>query len=160
MAINRKITEKAFAKVNLGLDVLRRREDGYHEVKMVMQTIGICDILTFETSDEIEGVTLVSDVEGLPLDDSNLIVKAAKMMIENNKNGCASGRNLGMRHATGELICFIDSDQEVVKNNWLGQAIEILRNHSELGAVGWTGGWLKKDGTEGPIYENIRFKGW
>lgn len=82
MAINRKITEKAFAKVNLGLDVLRRREDGYHEVKMVMQTIGICDVLTFETSDEIEGVTLVSDVEGLPLDDSNLIVKAAKMMIE------------------------------------------------------------------------------
>lgn len=82
MAINRKITEKAFAKVNLGLDVLRRREDGYHEVKMVMQTIGICDVLTFETSEDIEGVTLVSDVEGLPLDDSNLIVKAAKLMIE------------------------------------------------------------------------------
>ena len=36
-----KIQLKALAKINLGLDVLRRREDGYHEVKMIMQTIGL-----------------------------------------------------------------------------------------------------------------------
>ncbi len=34
---------KAYGKINLGLDVLRRREDGYHEVKMIMQTVGIYD---------------------------------------------------------------------------------------------------------------------
>ena len=39
MAINKTIKEKAYAKINLGLDVLRRREDGYHEVKMVMQSM-------------------------------------------------------------------------------------------------------------------------
>ena len=33
------ITLKALAKINLGLDVVRRREDGYHEVRMIMQTI-------------------------------------------------------------------------------------------------------------------------
>ena len=49
MAINKTVREKAYAKVNLGLDVLRKREDGYHEVKMVMQTIGICDELIIST---------------------------------------------------------------------------------------------------------------
>ena len=39
----RKTEEKAYAKINIGLDVLGRREDGYHELKMVMQTIDLCD---------------------------------------------------------------------------------------------------------------------
>ena len=82
MAINKTVREKAHAKINLGLDVLRKREDGYHEVKMVMQTIGICDEITFSTSAETEGVKLLADVDNLPLDGSNLIVKAAEMMIE------------------------------------------------------------------------------
>ncbi len=42
------ITRKAYAKINLGLDVIRRRPDGYHEVKMVMQTVDIWDRLTFD----------------------------------------------------------------------------------------------------------------
>ena len=37
---------KAYAKVNLGLDVLRRREDGYHEVRMIMQTVKLFDLIT------------------------------------------------------------------------------------------------------------------
>ena len=45
---NMMVKEKAYAKVNLGLDVLRRRPDGYHELKMIMQTVDICDDLTFE----------------------------------------------------------------------------------------------------------------
>lgn len=76
------INEKAYAKVNLGLDVLRRREDGYHEVKMVMQTIGICDEIRISASEEFTGITLKSDVANLPCDDTNLIVKAAKLMAE------------------------------------------------------------------------------
>ena len=51
------ITRKAYAKINLGLDVLRRREDGYHEVKMIMQTVDIWDVLTFRRSDE-KGIVL------------------------------------------------------------------------------------------------------
>ena len=42
------IQMKAFGKVNLGLDVLRRREDGYHEVRMIMQTIQLFDRISIE----------------------------------------------------------------------------------------------------------------
>ena len=82
MAINKTIREKAYAKVNLGLDVLRKREDGYHEVKMIMQTIGICDELIISTSADTVGVNLLADVDTLPLDGTNLIVKAANFMME------------------------------------------------------------------------------
>ena len=43
---------KARAKVNLGLDVIRRREDGYHEVRMIMQSIGIYDVVTMRKSND------------------------------------------------------------------------------------------------------------
>ena len=42
----KEITLKAMAKINLGLDVIRRREDGYHEVRMIMQTVNLYDELT------------------------------------------------------------------------------------------------------------------
>lgn len=75
------ITVRANAKINLGLDVLRRREDGYHEVKMIMQTVGISDTLTFALSDT-PGVTLTIDKQELPADGSNLIVRAVSLMQE------------------------------------------------------------------------------
>ena len=49
------ITMKALAKINLGLDVIRRREDGYHEVSMVMQTIHLYDRLEIAGSDSAGG---------------------------------------------------------------------------------------------------------
>lgn len=42
------IVLKSYGKINLGLDVLRRREDGYHEVRMIMQTVGLYDLLTMK----------------------------------------------------------------------------------------------------------------
>ena len=44
---------QAQAKLNLSLDVLRRREDGYHEMRMVMQTVDLCDQIRLETFDEL-----------------------------------------------------------------------------------------------------------
>ena len=70
------ISRKAYAKINLGLDVLRRRPDGYHEVKMVMQTVNIWDLLTFKKTEE-PGIFLKSDKEELPVGKDNLIYKAA-----------------------------------------------------------------------------------
>lgn len=69
----------ARAKINLGLDVLRRREDGYHEVKMVMQTVGICDRLDFMKLRE-DCIRISTDKEELPADEHNLIFKAVKLM--------------------------------------------------------------------------------
>lgn len=74
------LTRKAYAKINLGLDVVRRRDDGYHEVKMIMQTIDLYDILTFTKTEK--GIAVTTNKEELPGDESNLIYKAAKLMFE------------------------------------------------------------------------------
>ena len=71
----------AYAKVNLGLDVLRRREDGYHELRMIMQTVDLYDILTLEKTEE-PGISMTCNVEGLPCDERNLVYKSAKLMFD------------------------------------------------------------------------------
>lgn len=71
---------KALAKINLGLDVLRRREDGYHEVKMVMQTIHLYDQLHLKKIES--GIHLVTNLGFLPVDESNLAYRAARLMKE------------------------------------------------------------------------------
>lgn len=72
---------KAMAKVNLGLDVLRRLENGYHEVKMVMQTVDLYDELTV-TKEETNEIIITSNTGELPLNEDNLIYKAAKLLFE------------------------------------------------------------------------------
>lgn len=71
---------EAYAKVNLGLDVVRRLENGYHEVKMVMQSVGLHDTLRLEKTKE--GIALFTDSAEAPGDESNLAYKAARMMKE------------------------------------------------------------------------------
>ncbi|MCQ2500697.1 MAG: 4-(cytidine 5'-diphospho)-2-C-methyl-D-erythritol kinase [Lachnospiraceae bacterium] len=79
---------EAMAKINLGLDVLRKRPDGYHEVKMIMQSIDLHDDLELEETEE-EGIHLTCSVEELPADGSNLIWKAAELLMKEKevKNG-------------------------------------------------------------------------
>ena len=77
-----RISLKAYAKINLGLDVLGKRADGYHDLKMIMQTIDVYDEISVERIPS-EGVFLLnSNVTNLPLDDNNLMVKAARLMWE------------------------------------------------------------------------------
>ncbi len=73
--------QQAFAKINLGLDVIGSREDGYHLVRMVMQTIGLHDTLTVSL-EEGSGIEMSCSVPGLPTDDRNLCVRAAKRYTE------------------------------------------------------------------------------
>ena len=76
-----KITRKAYAKINLGLDVIGKRDDGYHLVKMIMQNVDIYDTLTFEENASGE-ITLKADSETVPTDGSNLICKVANQLKE------------------------------------------------------------------------------
>lgn len=69
---------RAYAKINLGLDVIGRLENGYHEVKMIMQTVDIYDELTFERIPS--GISLTTNHGELPLDENNLIYKAVCLM--------------------------------------------------------------------------------
>ena len=83
-----KIIINAMAKINLGLDVLRRRENGYHDVKMVMQTVNLYDTLTLSKMEE--GITITTNTGELPLNEDNLIYKAAKLLREH------TGKDIGV----------------------------------------------------------------
>lgn len=72
---------KARAKINLSLDVCSVRDDGYHEVAMVMQTIGIYDKLVFEKREE-PGIIIETNAGFLPVNENNLINKAARLLMD------------------------------------------------------------------------------
>lgn len=74
------VTRKAYAKINLGLDVIRRRPDGYHEVKMIMQTVDIWDLLTFRKISN-PGIFLSADRQKVPVGADNLVYKAAELIM-------------------------------------------------------------------------------
>jgi GT2 family glycosyltransferase len=64
------------------------------------------------------------------------------LLLRNNKNGCSSGRNLGVKQAKGNFILFLDSDQWAVSARWLEAPLDVLRRNRNIGAVGWGGGWF------------------
>ncbi len=75
------ITRKAYAKINLGLDVVGKRDDGYHLVRMIMQNVDIYDTLSFRDNDSGE-IKLFSESGKVPLDGRNLICKVAALLKE------------------------------------------------------------------------------
>lgn len=72
-----KITLKAYAKINLMLDILSRLENGYHDLFMIMQSVSLYDEVTVE---KIPGrnITISCSIEGIPTDEKNIAHKAAK----------------------------------------------------------------------------------
>lgn len=72
---------KAYGKINLGLDVLRRRDDGYHEVRMIMQTVGIFDRIDLIWKDA-PGIQVETNLYYLPINENNLVYKAAKLLMD------------------------------------------------------------------------------
>ncbi|MBE5940731.1 MAG: 4-(cytidine 5'-diphospho)-2-C-methyl-D-erythritol kinase [Lachnospiraceae bacterium] len=76
------VKERAHGKINVGLDVLRKREDGYHEVKMVMQTVGIYDGIDITRSPGEREITIETNLKYLPTGEGNLAYRAANMLME------------------------------------------------------------------------------
>ena len=72
----KKVVTKSFAKINLSLDVIGRLENGYHEVKMVMQTVSVFDLITVTRIKH--GIELSTNLPYLPIDHNNLAYKAAE----------------------------------------------------------------------------------
>ena len=79
--MERELILKAHGKINLGLDVIRRLENGYHEVRMIMQSVELADIVTMRRLSE-DKITVAADRAGLPCDESNLAWRAAALMKE------------------------------------------------------------------------------
>ena len=72
---------RALAKINLGLDILGKREDGYHEVRMIMQTIQMYDVLEIKKK-KAPGISLSVNYPYIPCDERNLVYKAAKLLMD------------------------------------------------------------------------------
>jgi 4-diphosphocytidyl-2-C-methyl-D-erythritol kinase len=104
----------AYAKINLGLDVVRRLENGYHEVAMVMQSISLCDVLEMEKAPG--GISLFTDSPDLSVGSDNLVYRAAKLIMEEcqihdgiklmlrKRIPCAAGMAGGSSDAAATLI--------------------------------------------------------
>lgn len=72
---------KALGKINLGLDVLGRRENGYHDVRMVMQTVYLYDRIIMKKS-KTPGIRLETNLYYLPVNENNLAYQAAQMLMD------------------------------------------------------------------------------
>lgn len=84
---------KAYAKINLGLDVVKRLPNGYHQIRTVMQSVNICDELTLEKRGG--GISVSTDSDELPVDEDNLVYKAARLMLE--KGEISSGVHIHLQ---------------------------------------------------------------
>lgn len=84
---------KAYAKINISLDVTGKREDGYHLLRMIMQTIDLYDLITIEES--MSGINITCNRPYVPTDNRNLAYKAAKLFMENYD--IRSGVNINIR---------------------------------------------------------------
>ncbi len=78
--IMKTICEKAYAKINLTLDVTGKRDDGYHELEMIMQQIDLYDEIILKRAES--GISIASDNDKIPLDENNLAYKAAERFFE------------------------------------------------------------------------------
>ena len=85
------IVERAYAKLNLTLEVLRRREDGYHDLASILQTVDLWDELTFEGSGRIE----FECSDELLAGDDNLVVRAAEVLRQ--EVGASAGARIMLR---------------------------------------------------------------
>ena len=71
----RSVTIPAFAKINWSLRVLGKRDDGYHEIDTVLQTVSLHDTITFEETRD-DGIRLSCDDHSVPADETNLVWRA------------------------------------------------------------------------------------
>lgn len=81
------ISYRSYAKVNLFLDVLRRRRDGYHNIETIFQTVGLADELYF--TEQASRIALWCSDPDLDVSDANLVYRAALLLKE--RTGCAKG---------------------------------------------------------------------
>ncbi|MBR3646498.1 MAG: 4-(cytidine 5'-diphospho)-2-C-methyl-D-erythritol kinase [Lachnospiraceae bacterium] len=73
---------RAYGKINLGLDVIRKRPDGYHDLDMIMQTVGIYDDVVIKTTGRKGEIKVETDATVLPNDEGNLAYRAAKLLLD------------------------------------------------------------------------------
>lgn len=79
--MKRELTLSAYGKINLGLDVVRKLPNGYHEVRMIMQTVSLADVVAMKRLPE-DRIVIRTDSDKIPCDERNLAYRAASVMKE------------------------------------------------------------------------------
>lgn len=79
-------------------------------------------------------------------------------LYRNDKNGCSSGRNLGIQYATKKYVMFLDSDQWILHQDWLDNYIDIFLSDHTVGAIGWAAGWFNRDGYSYHVVDSFPYK--
>ncbi len=142
---------KSYAKINLGLDVIKKRPDGYHEVKMVMQTINLFDVINIEVypsgylKDGIKlndnsNIKIICNKPFVPCDERNIVYKTAKRFLEyTNKNADITVKiqknipvGAGLAGGSSNAAAVFEGLNILLKTN-LAQA-ELLKISSSVGA--------------------------
>jgi len=98
-----KVTVKAYAKINLMLDILSRLDNGYHDLFMIMQSVGIYDTVTVEKNNN-GSISITCDVADIPTDEKNVAYKAAVEFFEytdNENKGISIDIQKKIPHAAG-----------------------------------------------------------
>ncbi|MCR5835559.1 MAG: 4-(cytidine 5'-diphospho)-2-C-methyl-D-erythritol kinase [Lachnospiraceae bacterium] len=78
----RELHIKAYGKINLGLDVIRKREDGYHDLDMIMQSVGVYDDVIIKDTENVGEITVETDQFVLENNKDNLAYRAAKLLMD------------------------------------------------------------------------------
>ena len=135
-----KLDYRARAKINLGLDVCRRLENGYHEVKMILQSVNIYDELTFQKRTTPDVVLSVQSKDYLGDLNSNLIVRAANLMKQqyNISDGIGIKQKKNIPEAPGQAAGSTDAAATMIAMNELfelGLSTEqLMKDSVSLGA--------------------------
>lgn len=156
-----------YARCNQLLDIVGRVEESHPSVSVIVLNRNNKNVI-FRCVDSLLVFSEHYDMEIIVVDNDStdgsceLLMQAYSdriKVIRHGKNGCSSGRNLGVRYATGELLLFLDSDQWVVGAHYLDAAMSILSENENIGAVGWAAGWFDKGTVVGPIAEHLPNRG-
>lgn len=130
-----KITLKAYAKINLMLDILSRLENGYHDLYMIMQSVSLHDVVTVEKTDT-KDIKITCDVPSIPIDEKNIAYKAAKAFFDYTKTdnpGITIDIKKNIPHAAGLAGGSTDGAAVIVA---LGKIFSLNLREKDIIAIG------------------------
>lgn len=156
-----------FARCNRILDYIGRPDTSYPSVSIIvlnrnnMKVIFRCvsSLLAFTSSYQCEIIVVDNDSTDGSYERLQEEFGDRIKLIRNGKNGCSSGRNLGVQNATGEMLLFLDSDQWIVGEHFMDAPLDLMSNDSSVGAVAWNAGWFCQDSYSGPIVDYLPNRG-
>lgn len=129
---------RSYAKINLTLDVLKKREDGYHEIKMIMQTVSLFDLIILDITES--GISIATNLRYLPNNDRNIAYKAADAFFR--ESGIRGGAKImihknipvaaGLAGGSGNCAAVLSAMNMLYNNPFTDD--ELMRIGSSLGA--------------------------